>query len=86
MVTIGFPSIENGSRGSMVPVRSMQGMGCDWDGDPGSAGSATVITTSGEKVDLKVVISHVDSREYTKEGSIFGLGWAVGPNVGIGRG
>ncbi len=68
-----------------VVVRSVEGAGCGGDADPGSS-SSSVMTTSGEKMGLIVVIPHVENGGCMEVGAIRGLGWAVGIDVGIGQG
>ncbi|PBK58433.1 hypothetical protein ARMSODRAFT_983846 [Armillaria solidipes] len=72
--TIGFPSIENGGKGSAVVVWSMEGMGCGRDECQVSSSSAVVLTMLGEVMSLIVVIPHVNNGGCTKEGGDFGPG------------
>ncbi len=82
--TIGFPGVKNGGSDLLVIVRSMEGAGGGGDGDQVLLLLSGVTTVSGEKFGLIVVIPCVNNGGCTKEGGIGGLGWAVGPNVGIG--
>ncbi len=83
---IGFPAIKNGGGGPMVVVRSAEGTECGGDGDLGSSSSSAVMTMSGEKMGLIVMIPHVENGGCMEVGAIWGLGQAVGIDVSIGQG
>ncbi len=83
---IGFLSVENRGTNPLVVIQSMEGAGGSADRDQVSLSSSGVMTASGEKSCLIVMISCVDNGGCTKEGVILSLGWAVGPDVGIRQG
>ncbi len=56
--SISFSTIENGSGGLMVVVWLVEDAKCGGNGNPVSS-SSSVMTMSGEEMDLMVVIPHV---------------------------
>ncbi len=70
----------------MVVVQSVEDAGCGRDGDPGSSLLLSVMTMSGKKMGLIVMIPHVENGECMKVVAIQGLGQVVGIDVGIGWG